>query len=209
MGAGNRRGLRHVSIRAPGWGRRPAPAVGGLTWPGFDPRPRVGATCGCCGWWMRGVVSIRAPGWGRHVLPTYDIADAAFRSAPPGGGDPQVIGTTIPLIERRFDPRPRVGATAVVGFSSPAQSPVSIRAPGWGRRAQARYRARSVPVSIRAPGWGRPAQSPEMAGSVVFRSAPPGGGDSGSAGLTTTRPWFRSAPPGGGDIVAMLPMPPY
>ena len=97
-----------VSIRAPGWGR---PALR------------------CQSMRLR-MVSIRAPGWGRPLSWPVLSNQAEFRSAPPGGGDLDIISVY-------------------------ATREVSIRAPGWGRPVAAVVDREQDGVSIRAPGWGR------------------------------------------------------
>ena len=143
-----------VSIRAPGWGRRPAPVLHLL----------------CAG------VSIRAPGWGR---PAYQVVDAA----PSGGFNPrsrvgatghpwkEITGFAVSIRAPGWGRRRShlsAGSDYVVSIRAPgwgrqlarhdfgAVGGVSIRAPGWGRPIPRPFRFAADEVSIRAPGWGRP-----------------------------------------------------
>ncbi len=168
--------IQHVSIRAPGWGRRIGTG-GRPAGRGFRSAPPGGGDS--------------RPGNGARRI-------ASFRSAPPGGGDAPFPRTVSARLS--FDPRPRVGATGDETPSSvsglfrsappgggddqlygrgPAPQVVSIRAPGWGRQFAPGPGAMRPQVSIRAPGWGRPAPVRWMTGAYGFRSAPPGGGDIG------------------------------
>ncbi len=101
-----------------------------------------------------GGVSIRAPGWGRRLLCADRGAVIVVSIRAPGWGRLPTSASLAP--RRRFDPRPRVGATSPPSGSGPARS-----------------------VSIRAPGWGRPQICGPASALLPFRSAPPGGGDDG------------------------------
>ena len=228
-----------VSIRAPGWGRRsraprsPASAPFRSAPPGggdgavlksnhayilrFDPRPRVGATdgplSGKCTW----TVSIRAPGWGRRRHPCQFAAHTVSIRAP--GWGRRRSGKCRQTAAPGFDPRPRVGATALIvpvagskrfrsappggGDVSGANSVEAAECfdprPRVGATTWARSKTRIRGVSIRAPGWGRRGASVTVTVTGTFRSAPPGGGDQAFLASGRFAGMFRSAPPGGGD----------
>ena len=127
-------------------------------------------------------------------------------------------------INMRFNPRPRMGATAVERFKG-RFAEVSIRAPAWGRPIEIAQDITGFLVSIRAPAWGRqPARHPVAGGALVsirapawgrradigdvlsplgFQSAPPHGGDPGWLPHSVTLLMFQSAPPHGGDVAQL------
>ena len=102
---------KSVSIRAPAWGRQGIRADARPN-RGFNPRPRVGATCRGC-----------KPATSRTCFNPRPRVGATSCRSPMAGSS------------ACFNPRPRVGATR---SPSPAlgRSRVSIRAPAWGRRCR-------------------------------------------------------------------------
>ena len=188
-----------VSIRAPARGRlvpggfslaralfRSAPPRGGDTSPsstpasgppGFDPRPREGAT---------------PPS---RLVP---LALGSFRSAPPRGGDTRIIGMVVHHL--RVSIRAPARGRHRAERSSSGSPSVSIRAPARGRHAQVVRVDPDVTVSIRAPARGRHGSAERRLD--VFRRFDPRPRE-GATRCSSRRPpslLFRSAPPRGGDL---------
>ena len=106
--------------------------------PCFDPRPRVGATSMKYPLGMRVAVSIHAPVWGRR---SYDkplkYKDKRFRSTPPCGGDLALRGPA--AHDPAFRSTPPCGGDNGV-CTAVAPTGVSIHAPVWGRLCQPAHR---------------------------------------------------------------------
>ena len=163
-------------------------------------------------------ISIHAPVWGRLQSVADWIEVAEFQSTPPYGGDGN--GSDATSTGPDFNPRPRMGATAVSVFVDQV-GVISIHAPVWGRLVTVMESLRALLISIHAPVWGRrlPQDSapagryfnprPRMgatkssrisSGIGGFQSTPPYGGDPTTSRRSCNHNRFQSTPPYGGDI---------
>ena len=208
-----------VSIHAPVWGRQSIPPDPDRCIPGFDPRPRVGATATLqsqffprtwfrstppCGGDDPAANSCRSPPAFRSTPPCGGDSLSRkvwrgrqwFRSTPPCGGD---AGATAPAFDRAgFDPRPRVGATRPRCPSRSRQACFDPR-PRVGATLEDLAGRGIEQVSIHAPVWGRRCALPKPSATWLFRSTPPCGGDVADIDAEIAREKFRSTPPCGGD----------